>query len=200
MDEFAWVAVAAAVISLAAVAVATWQATSAKAQAGEARRQADAAVRQTDLQEQIHRDASQPYVWADFRLDATQGSLLHLVVRNEGPTVAEDVRIVFDPPLQGVGVIRDLGTVHAQLAEGLLSMPPGREMRWNFAMGHKLFGEEGAEAPRRYTVTITGRGPYGEIPTLTYPLDLNEMHGMADPRRGSLDQVTKAIEKLAKRP
>jgi hypothetical protein len=164
-----------------------------------AKREADAAIRQTELQEQIHRDSHQPYVWVDFRLDATQGSLMHLVVRNEGPTVAEDVRIAFDPPIQGVGTtIKSLEPVHAQLSEGLRSMPPGREMKWAFAMGHRLYGDEGSEVPHRYTVTITGRGPYGDLPTLTYPLDLDEMREMAAPRLGSLEHVAKAIEKLAK--
>lgn len=69
-------------------------------------------------------------------------------------------------------------------------------MRWGFAIGHKLYADD--SAPRHYSVTITGRGPYGDLPTLTYPLDLNEMKEVAAPRLGTLDNVTKAIEKLAK--
>jgi hypothetical protein len=212
MDASAWVAVVAAAIAVVAVGVAIWQAVSARSQArsakeqaehaqvqsDSAKRQADAAVQQTEIQERIRRDRGQPYVWADFRLDATQGSLMLLVIRNEGPTVAEDVRIVFEPPLQSVGLPKSLEPVHAQLAEGLRAMPPGREMRWGFAMGHRLYGDEGSEVPHRYTVTITGRGPYGDLPTLTYPLDLDEMREMAAPRLGTLDHVAKAIEKLAK--
>ncbi len=37
-----------------------------------------------------------------------------------------------------------------------------------------------------------------DLPTLTYPLDLDEMREMAAPGLGSLEQVAKAIEKLAK--
>ena len=206
-------AVVAAAIAVVAVGVATWQAVSARSQArsakeqaeharvqsDSAKRQADAAVQQTEIQERIHRDGGQPYVWADFRLDATQGSLMYLVIRNEGPTVAEDVRIVFEPPLQSVSPIKNLEPVHAQLAEGLRSMPPGREMKWGFATtGHRLYGDEGGKVPHRYTVTITARGPYGDLPTLTYPLDLDEMREMAAPRLGSLEHVAQAIEKLAK--
>ena len=211
-DVSAWVAVVSAAVAVAAVAVAIWQALSARTQAkaaksqaehaqvqsDSAKRQADAAVQQTEIQERIHNESHQPYVWADFRLDATQGSLMHLVIRNEGPTVAEDVRVVFDPPLQSVGVIKSLEPVQAQLAEGLRSLPPGREMKWAFAIGQRLYGEEGSSVPHQYTVTITGRGPYGDLPTLTYPLDLDEMREMAAPRLGSLEHVAKAIEKLAK--
>jgi hypothetical protein len=94
------------------------QAESAQVQSDSAKRQADAAIRQTELQEQIHRDSSQPHLSADFTLDAAQGSLLRLVVRNEGPTVAEDVRIVFDPPIRGTGLARDLSALHEQLSKG----------------------------------------------------------------------------------
>lgn len=216
MDASAWVAVVAATVALIAVAVAVWQAWSAKAQARaaqsqaqsakaqaesatsqaeSAKRQAEAAVRQTELQERVHHDSKQPYIWADFRPDLTQGSLIRLVVRNEGPTVAEDVRVVFDPPLQGVGITRDLTSVHHQLANGLRSLPPGREMIWNFAMGHKLF-EAGSEVPRQYRVTITGRGPYGEMQPAEYELDLDDMSAMAAPAYGSLKGITDAINKL----
>lgn len=109
MNASAWVAVAAAAIALIAAAVTYVQARHVK-------RQADAAEKQTTLQEAIFQDGRQPYVWADFRLDETQGSLMQLMVRNEGPTVARDVRILFDPPLQGVGVVRELDSVNAQLA------------------------------------------------------------------------------------
>jgi len=196
IDASAWVSLVAAAIAVIAVVVATWQARSAKSQADSARRQADAAVHQTELQERIHRDSNQPYVWADFRLDLTQGSLLHLVVRNEGPTVAEDVRIVFDPPLQGSGVSRSLDSLHVQLAGGRRSMAPGREMKWAFAVGHRLF-DESSEVPHQYWVTITGRGPHGDLPPLTYPLGLDELREVAAPRFGSLEDIAQAIKKLA---
>ena len=201
LDAAAWIAVGAAPISLIAVGVAAWQArlarlqaTAAELQAEESRRQADAAVRQTDLQEQVQRDAGQPYVWTDFRIDVTQGELIRLVVKNEGPTVARNVRITFTPPLQTAGT-RALDAVQQRLSDGLPSMPPGREMVWAFAVGHVLFAED-SRVPKQYTVTINGEGPYGELPALTYLLDLDDLREVSAKRHGSLDDVAKAIRDL----
>jgi hypothetical protein len=195
MDVSAWVAVVAAAIAVLAVVVAIFQARSAKSQADAARVQADAAVRQTELQERVHRDSTLPYVWADFRLDETQGSLIYLVVRNEGPTVAEEVQIYFEPALQGVGVNKDSNALQRRLTNRLRSLPPGREMRWWFAVGHLLFAETNT-APLKYQVKINGRGPYGDLPELTYVLDLDDLRELAAPKTGSLAEVAKAIETL----
>jgi hypothetical protein len=195
MDASAWVAVVAAAIAVVAVVVAFLQARSAKSQADAAKVQADAAVRQTELQERVHRDSTLPYVWADFRLDETQGSLIYLVVRNEGPTVAEEVQIYFEPALQGVGLKKDLDALQRRLTNGLRSLPPGREMRWWFAIGHVLF-DEANTAPLKYQVRITGRGPYGDLPEVTYVLDLDDLRELAAPKTGSLADVAKAIAAL----
>jgi len=195
MEAAAWISVAGAVISLLAVAAATLQVRHARTQANEARRQADAAVRQTDLQEQIHRDTSQPYVWADFRMDATQGALLQLVVRNEGPSVARHVRILFEPQLQGAGLQTELGAIQERLASGLESLPPGRQMAWTFGIGHILF-DEATLVPLTYQVTIDCEGPNGPVTPLSYVLDLNEYRHSAAPRLGSLNDIAKAIRDL----
>ena len=194
MDASALVAVVAAGIALLA-AGASWL------EARHARRQADAAERQTELQERTHRDAHQPYVWVDVRADARQGSILRLVARNEGPTVAEDVRITFDPPLRTTQSIKtSVDRVQERLSNGLRSLPPGREMVWYLAMGRELFAEDGGgdDVPHEYTVEITGRGPFGDLPVITYTLNLDDIRETADPRLGTLDHVTKAIDKVAK--
>ncbi len=189
-DAGTWVSLGAAIVALIAVAVTVWQAQFAKSQASSAKTQAEAAVRATELQEKLARDAAQPYIWADFRLDYTQGGFMLLVVHNQGATVAEDVRVVFEPALrthQGM----DVQPVHDQLARGLDSMPPGREMKFGFAT-HRLF-EPDAGLPLSYTVTINARGPHGPVPELRYVLDLSEMAGVLAPNHGSLHEVAKAI-------
>jgi hypothetical protein len=196
MDASAWVAVVAAVISLGTAGVASWQARSAKTQADAAKRQADAATRQTELQEQICRDSHQPYVWADFRPDPHTRQMIRLVLHNEGPTVAEDVRVVFDPPLRSP----DRDVRFAERASRLLdstlpSMPPGRELSWNFARGF-TFSED--NEPLQYTVTIAGRGPYGDMPTLQYTLDLRDLLGTAGAPDGSLHAIAEAVKDLRK--
>lgn len=116
------------------------------------------ARRQTELQSQIHRDSAQPYVWADIRGDEVTGQLVKLIVCNEGPTVATDVKVHFTPPLVSVGLPNDFEAIQGKLGSGFPSLPPGRRLIWNLAFGMKLF-DESVNVPLRYHVAITGRGP-----------------------------------------
>jgi hypothetical protein len=169
MDASAWVAVVAALIALGTAGVTSWQARSAKTQADAAKRQADAATSQTELQERVYRDSHQPYVWVDFRPDPATRQMVRLVIRNEGPTVAEDVQVTFDPPLQSPDqVVRFAERANGLLGSGLRSMPPGREMAWHFARGFVLFADDTGSL--QYKVTISGQGPFGDMPELEYVL------------------------------
>lgn len=205
-DASTWVAVVAAVITAVGTAITLWalaaarsQAESAKSQAESARVQTEIAKDQTELQRQIARDAAQPYVWADFRPDTAQGTLVNLVVHNQGPTVAHDVRVVFNPPLQSIGMQPGytLRPVYELLSAGLDSMPPGRELKWPFASGHKI-DQTDPGVPTSYEVCITARGPHGPTEPLRYVLDVSEMAGARDENLGSLRSVAEAIDGLAK--
>jgi hypothetical protein len=156
------------------------------------------ARRQTELQSQIHRDSAQPYVWADIRGDEVTGQLVKLIVCNEGPTVATDVKVHFTPPLVSVGLPNDFEAIQGKLGSGFPSLPPGRRLIWNLAFGMKLF-DESVNVPLRYHVAITGRGPFGPLPRLEYTLDLADMRGTAGAPQGSLHDVATAIGKLEKR-
>lgn len=149
---------------------------------------------QTAIQRQLHRDAAQPYVWVDVRPDDAQGTLLNLVVGNSGPTVATDVRVKVDPPLQPIaGLAERIEVAQAQLARGLKSLPPGRMLIWLLGQGFNLIPEQGS---REYTFTVTANGPFGEIPPLTYVVDLSDLRGVMDQPAGSLHQLTKAVKDL----
>ncbi|MTB70778.1 hypothetical protein GGG17_02055 [Arsenicicoccus sp. MKL-02] len=52
------------------------------------REQVAAAWEQTQLQRDLAHEALQPYVWADIQPDVQQGTVMHVVVGNNGPTVA----------------------------------------------------------------------------------------------------------------
>ncbi len=184
-------------ISIIAVIVAAAAAYFARQQARFARDQADAATRQTELQQQLQRDAAQPYVWADFRLDERNGVILVVVVQNDGPTVATDVRVVFDPPLEGTEPNRTL----PDPARVIPSMPPGRRLVWHLDAAPDRFA---SALPLRYVVTITGRGPFGGMDALRYVLDLEDFRRASSIANGSLagieDSVKKVAEALRERP
>ncbi|WP_406514021.1 hypothetical protein OG851_40445 [Streptomyces sp. NBC_00161] len=76
-------------VAVIAAVVAVWQAAIARRSAG----------RQLALAERIHREQNEPYVIVDIQPDPDGGALL-LVVENTGPTVARNVRISCDPPLE----------------------------------------------------------------------------------------------------
>ena len=202
MDASAIIAIVAAAISAGAFLATLWQANIARDQAHTAADQADSARAQvlearaqTALAEQARRDAAQPYVWVDFRLDPAHAFLVLVHLENNGPTVARNVRVSFNPPLP---VIRDnlnLQT-YSSFADGFSSLPPGRVMEWTLATGPELLGQ--GNLPQEYLVTITGEGPFGPMDELSYNLGLPEWrHTNATPI-GTLHEVKKAIGDLTK--
>ncbi|WP_019876251.1 hypothetical protein [Sporichthya polymorpha] len=198
-----WVSVAAAIVALVALTVTVWQAIVATREAGTARdqaeyakRQAEQAEEQTRLHRKLAEDATLPYVWVDVRPDMAQGVLLRLVLRNEGPTVATNVRVTFEPALQEEPGLRSLAPVEGRLRDGIPSMPPGRELRWVVGRSFNLLSD--ISVPKAYTVTVDANGPDGRpVPTLRYTVDMTDYelaHGLPD---GSLHVLTKEIHKLA---
>jgi hypothetical protein len=160
----------------------------------EARRAADTAEEQTRIQRQLRIDAAQPYVWADMRPDDASRIIFNLVVGNSGPTVATDVHVKIDPPLPAIEQLKDdADSAQELLASGISSLPPGRTFTWALGQGFNLLNEQGRQA---HTFTITAKGPFGEVPPLTYVLDLAERRGQqAQP--GDTYLLTKAIRELA---
>jgi hypothetical protein len=61
------------------------------------RRSAKASREQTKQQKQAAKDAAQPMLWVDVRGDDGQGQALVLMLGNSGPSIARNVKVVFDP-------------------------------------------------------------------------------------------------------
>jgi hypothetical protein len=175
MDATAWIAVVSAVIAVAALYF-TW-------------RQAQNAQRQTELQQRIHEDAAQPYVWADLRPDPENGYLIALIVRNEGPTVATNVRVGFDKPLPN----EFADNWDGQLVE-LASLAPGRQIVWWLRSGPDWFK---GEDPKSFEVMIRCCGPFGPVEQkyMINTIDFGEEQPM---KAGSLSALTKSVDALTK--
>lgn len=186
MDVSAWVAIIAAATALGSLYF-----TFRQAQAAE--RQANVAADQTRLQRKIHQDSAQPYVWADIGLDEQQGTLLRVEVVNEGPTVATNVRVGFDPPMQSTYNPENFQAIQADLGRGIKSLAPGRRLRWTYDIGPQFY-ESGL--PTATTVTVECDGPFGPCPVLSYPLDLEDIKQSADSPAGSLHLVARSIRDL----
>jgi hypothetical protein len=61
------------------------------------RRSARASREQAKQQRQAAKDAAQPMVWVDVRGDDGRGQALVLLLGNSGPSIARNVKVVFDP-------------------------------------------------------------------------------------------------------
>lgn len=185
MSAETWIAIGAAAIALLSMSAAFWQAQSAREQAKSARHQAA-------LQKRALEDAAQPYVWMDIRPDDRDASFFHMILKNEGPTIAENVRVVVDPPLPASW--RPTGVV-GPTEQAFAALPPGRRMIWNLGLASEIVE---ADSVKEFDVTISVTGPHGEVPAHTYTLDLSPYGSNAKYALGTLSAVTRAISDLTK--
>ncbi|MGY1745561.1 hypothetical protein [Blastococcus sp. SYSU D00695] len=170
------------------------QAAAARDSVAAAREQVAAAHRQNELQEQMWRDQAEPYVVADIRPDLGQGQLFQVTLENRGSTIARNVRVIFDPPLQQVGLSED-GPFTA-LDNGVSYLPPGRAMTWHLGVGHSYFDGDRSEPDRE--VTVTCEGPFGPVEPLRYTFSFEAFRHHVAAGPGTLARVEKAVVEVAK--
>jgi hypothetical protein len=159
-------------------------------------RAANAARAQTQLQRELAQAQAQPYVWADIQPDMKQGTLLQVVVANSGPTMAQNVQVIIDPPLQPEAQFP--GAVEAaqrRLAEGIRSLAPGRRIEWSAGRGFDVLGDD---APHVHKITVTADGPHGPITPLVFEVNLSDWREGRDAPDGSLHLVRTSITDLTK--
>ena len=156
---------------------------------------AKAAEEQTRVQRELMYQSAQPYVWADIQPDDQQGTMLHLVLGNAGPTVARNVRVFVDPPFpQLSGRVGGSTAAQRRLREGILSLAPGRIIRWSLGIASDLMKDE--EDTTVYRVRVMADGPYGEIEPVETEIRLSDWRESLDAPGGSLHHIRKSIEKL----
>jgi hypothetical protein len=183
----AWVAAVAAIVAAVVAFFALWP----------AQRAAKAAEEQTRVQRELMYQSAQPYVWADIQPDDQQGTMLHLVLGNAGPTVARHVRVFIDPPFPQVsGHIGRSTVAQRRLREGIFSLAPGRIIRWSLGIASDLMKDE--EDTTVYRVRVMADGPYGEIEPVETEICLSDWRESLDAPGGSLHHIRKSIEKLVR--
>jgi hypothetical protein len=181
MNAGTWVAVVAAVIAAVSLHF-NWRYTRT-------------AVEQTKIQRQLRIDAAQPYVWADIAPDEVSGVVLQLVVGNSGQTIATNVRVTVDPPLEAIDRLKErFETAQSRLASGIQSVAPGRTFMWPIGQGFNILKDDRRQA---YTFTITADGPFGPVPPLTYVVDMSDWRGVLHRPAGSLFELTQVVKDFA---
>ncbi|MFG3559022.1 hypothetical protein ACGGAQ_32075 [Micromonospora sp. NPDC047557] len=150
--------------------------------------QAVAARHAVEHAERVRREQTQPYVFADLRSDEHQPQLLVLLVRNQGPTVARNVRVTVEPPLEDVR--------SELVSEWFISaIAPGAQLARPIAVAWNLF--ERAADELVHQVAISGEGPDGAIEPLKYEINLKSLEHVSAYQK-TVYHAVKALEKIAK--
>ncbi len=116
----------------------------------------------------LREEQSRPFVVVDIQSDP--GSLVYLEVVNMGTSLARDVRIEIDPPLESAIDI-PVGKLK-MLSEGIATLAPGKKYRSFFDQGPP---RNNSDLPMSYVATVTytdekGKRPFKE--TMSLDLDL----------------------------
>lgn len=139
----------------------------------------------------LREEQARPFVIVDFE----PGFLVYLTVENIGRTMARDVSIRFDKPLQStLSGPREIDE-SPLLRKPIPTLPPGRKIRVLF---DQYAARLEAKLPLTYDVTLRYKGPFGkrewEHP---YRLDLGIYLGSQEPPKGLPELVTE-VENIRK--
>ncbi|MEV5514463.1 hypothetical protein AB0L50_16345 [Streptomyces flaveolus] len=157
--------------------------------------QVRAAKAANELTKKAQQEQAQPYVVADIRERVPGSQLLVFSIENTGPTLARDVRVSVDPPLRSTLGEDIEQTLNAAVTRVIPVLPPKRQLTFLMDVGHELFD---SDLPRMYSVTVKSSGPFGEIESLIYTIDLDVLrHSLLN--RESLEWSTHVIAEQAKK-
>ena len=134
-----------------------------------------------------------PYIVVYF--DAmTDSPVFDLVVKNTGKTIANNIVIAFNPPLQSSLPNLDLSEL-SMLKRRIPSMPPEYEFRT--AIDRLETRLESSELPKIYEVKVSYTGGLdNKAREIQYLLDLNVYRGMMETNLSSLSDLTHVVEEI----
>jgi hypothetical protein len=140
----------------------------------------------------LREDQARPFVVVDFQV--TRPPEIRLAITNLGKTMARDVRVSFDPPLQSS--LDRAGNRRADLRmlnEPIPAMPPGKVYSTLFDVGlHD-------ELPSRYMVTVAYQGDHGrQYPPDTFPLDLGLYGDLEFETPGTIKDLYHELHNIAR--
>ncbi|RCG29870.1 hypothetical protein DQ384_16990 [Sphaerisporangium album] len=223
----AWTDIVTTIVTVVAVGVALWaawkasrqadmaadsarfagtQADAAKEQVAVGKDQLDVASRQLELEVAIRREQQEPHVVVDIVPSPHAIKVFILVIENIGPTVARNVRIAFEPPIERAAernphqhVLRNSRI----FTEGISHMPPGRRIELLFDQTPE---RHDAQLPMQYAATVDAEWTGGRVETMTYNIDLSiyydvTFHGVRNLHDGVevLEKVKKELDEIKKK-
>ena len=154
------------------------------------RRSAKASREQAKQQKQAAMDAAQPMLWVDIRGDDGQGQALVLLLGNSGPSIARNVKVIFDPAPPAT---LDIEPILEILKQGIASVPPGRTMQWVLGAAHNALDWD---AHIGYRVRIEAAGPFGAVEPLEYVISVDDLDGSRAAPPGNLHAVAAELREM----
>lgn len=134
-----------------------------------------------------------PYIVVYFDAQ-TDSPIFDLVVKNSGKTIANQVKVVFEPPLQTSLKNYDLEGL-TLIHQPIPAIPPGFELRTSIDRLETRLESDALPKIYKVTVTFTG-GLNNAVRKLEYLLDLNVFHGILETHKSSLTDLTHAVEDI----
>lgn len=139
----------------------------------------------------LREEQNRPFIVVDIQSDP--GSLVYLEVVNMGTSLARDVRIKIDPPLESAIDI-PVGKLK-MLNEGIATLAPGKKYRTFFDQGFRR--NEDSDLPMNYVATVTytdekGKRPFKE----TMNLDLDLYMDMTEVTRHGEHEIHERLKEI----
>jgi hypothetical protein len=176
-DTASWVAAASTLLTFGVAMIA---AVYAKSQVDHARRE--------------RRDRDRPFV--TISLQPSHSIVANIVIKNEGATLAKDVRFSFDPAWESSNPERTKIKDSKIFRDGIPNLVPGQETRIfadMFPDRHKT------DLPTSYRVEIGCEGAGGARYEEAYTLDFNVFHGYSTATLYDVHDVAYALRKMNQR-
>jgi hypothetical protein len=115
-----------------------------------------------------------------------------LLLGNSGPSIARNVKVVFDPPPPAT---LDIKPILEILKKGITSVPPGRTMQWTLGAAQNT---SDWDAHNPYRVRIEAEGPFGAIEPLEYMISVDHLDGSHAAPPGNLHAVAAELHEITK--
>ena len=141
-------------------------------------------------------ERNRPFVIVDFDIDMSKGYLIFFEVTNTGTSLARDVQIGVEPPLESAIDI-EMSKLK-MLNEGIATLPPGKKLRTLFDMSFQR-NEDRPDLPMTYTATVhyADEKRTREF-TETYDLDLDQYMNMQFVTNHGVDDIYEEIKRTRK--
>jgi len=174
-------------VALVIYVIKTWHMASAT------KNSAEAAQKTLDELRDGRDQETAPYVVIYFEV-SPQTHLIYLVIKNIGKTIANNIKLVFEPPLRSTHAAFQMHEL-ALMKDGISSMPPGYEIRTVFDSAITYFGSP--DLPVLFKVNVSYSGGLRQDERV-YPqtLDLQMLKGLVLAHEKGIDEVVAILDKL----